>query len=133
MRTANNARFLGYLEGTPQADGILAARETWTKRWLEHPRIRPVFLQLLQQHGGGAAKPTKDSAAWEACVEALREQFTPAELGFTKSDLYRVVPKNLVADETDFQFAWQQRKTDLLAQTWIFFFKTADGQNPKCL
>lgn len=27
MRTANTARFLGYLEGTPQANGVLAKRE----------------------------------------------------------------------------------------------------------
>ena len=66
MRTANNARFLGFLAGTPQADNLLARRETWTKRWLADTQIRTVFLGLLAQHGGDANKPTKDSAAWEA-------------------------------------------------------------------
>lgn len=116
MRTANNARFLGYLAGTPQADKILAAREKWTKAWLDNTKIKSAFLQLLAQNGGDPNKPTKESAAWEACIEPLREQFTPAELGFTKSDLYRVVPKALVADETDFQFTWQQRKAELLVR-----------------
>lgn len=116
MRTANNARFLGYLTGTPQADKILASREEWTQRWLANPKIKTVFLQTLAQNGGDPNKPTKISAAWEASIETLRDQFTPAELGFTKSDLYRVVPKALVADETDFQFTWQQRKAELLAR-----------------
>ncbi|MEO8425547.1 MAG: Eco57I restriction-modification methylase domain-containing protein [Verrucomicrobiota bacterium] len=117
MRTANNARFLGYLVGTSKADAILVSREQWTKRWLHDARIKPVFLELLQANGGDAGKPTKDSAAWEACVETLRAQFKAEQLGFTKSDLYRVVPKELVADESDFKFAWQQRKTELF-QRW---------------
>ena len=63
MRTANNARFLGYLQGTPSADDILASREVWTKRWLADAEIKSVFLELLAQNGGNAAKPTNDSAA----------------------------------------------------------------------
>ncbi|MBI4323905.1 MAG: Eco57I restriction-modification methylase domain-containing protein, partial [Chloroflexi bacterium] len=129
MRTANNARFLGYLAGTPQADKLLAARERWTKAWLDNPKIKSAFLPLLGQNGGDPNKPTKDSAAWEACIEPLREQFTPAELGFTKSDLYRVVPKALVADETDFQFTWQQRKAELLAR-WRSELSFADFWTP---
>ncbi|MBI2929733.1 MAG: hypothetical protein HYY24_29085 [Verrucomicrobia bacterium] len=114
MRTANNAGFLGYLEGTPQADELAAKREQWTQRWLADARINPVFLELLRQHGGDANKPTKNSAAWEACVEPLRSLFKPEQLGFTKSGLYRIVPKALVADESDFQFTWRQRKAELL-------------------
>ena len=35
MRTANNARFLGYLDGTPQADEIRRRRIAWTACWLK--------------------------------------------------------------------------------------------------
>src|SRR5439155_24014042 len=68
MRTANNARFLAYLEGTDQARDILVERERWTKQWLANPKIGPVFRALLQQHGGNPAHPTAKSAAWEACI-----------------------------------------------------------------
>jgi len=116
MRTANNARFLGYLAGSPQARDILARREQWTQRWLTSPKIKPVFQKLLSEHGGEAARPTHDGAAWEACVEPLREEFDAKELGFGKTDLYRVVPAELVAGKSDFQFAWQRRKDELLAR-----------------
>ena len=113
MRTANNARFLGYLAGTPPADRILAERERWTKGWLADPKIKPVFLALLKQNGGQPARPTKNGPAWEACVEPLKEKFSLAQLGFTKSDLYRTVPPELVARLADFEFTWQQRKAEL--------------------
>jgi hypothetical protein len=116
MRTANNARFLGYLEGTPQAQDILGRREKWTQRWLADAAIKPVFLAELTKHGGDPAKPTRNSAAWEASVEPLRSQFTPAQLGFSKSDLYRIVPANLVANDSDFRFAFEQRKAELVSR-----------------
>lgn len=114
MRTANNARFLGYLDGTPQAEAIKAKRQTWTQRWLADPKIKPVFLKLLKEAGGDPAHPTRNGPAWEACVEPLKQQFSLAQLGFTKSDLYRIVPPELVAGPADFEFAWQQRKAELL-------------------
>jgi hypothetical protein len=114
MRTANNARFLGYLQGTPPADEIKASREEWTKRWLADAEIKPVFLGLLAQNGGDAAKPTKDVAAWETCVEPLKGKFSQVKLGFTKTDLYRVVLPDLIATPDDFKFAWQSRKAELL-------------------
>jgi hypothetical protein len=116
MRTANNARFLGYLAGTPQARELLARREEWTQRWLASPKIKPAFLKLLAQHGGDTAHPTRNGAAWEACVEPLRQEFDAKELGFGKTDLYRIVPAELVAGDDDFQFAWQRRKQELLAR-----------------
>jgi hypothetical protein len=116
LATANNARFLGYLEGTPQAEEILAQREAWTNRWLADAAIKPGFLKLLRETGGDVNKPAKNGAAWETCVEPLRAQFTAQHLGFRKTDLYRVVPKTLVADESDFAFTWQQRKKALLAR-----------------
>ncbi len=114
LATANNARFLGYLQGTPPAEEIKVSREEWTKRWLADAEIKPVFLGLLAQNGGDAAKPTKDVAAWEACVEPLKDKFSLVKLGFTKSDLYRVVLPDLVATPDDFKFAWQSRKAELL-------------------
>lgn len=114
MRTANNARFLGYLEGTPQAREIEARRQAWTQRWLGSDKIQPIFLELVKTHGGDLQKPTTDGAAWEATIEPLKTKFSLTELGFTKSDLYRIVPKSLVATDEDFQFAWQKRKPELL-------------------
>jgi len=117
LATANNARFLGYLDGTPPAVGIKASREEWTKRWLADAEIKSVFLGLLAQNGGDAAKPTRNVAAWEACVEPLKQNkqnFSLAKLGFTKSDLYRVVLPDLIATPDDFRFAWQSRKAELL-------------------
>lgn len=116
MRTANNARFLGYLEGTPPAREILRRRTVWTDGWLAHPKIGPEFRNALLSAGGDLAKPTADSAAWEATVEPLRRQFDDVALGFGKTDLYRIVPTALVATPDDFQFAWTQRKAELLAR-----------------
>lgn len=118
LATANNARFLGYLEGTPQAREISALRERWTASWLADPRIKAEFLRLVVENGGDARRPTANIAAWEACVEPLKTQFNArAQLGIRKTDLYRVVPASLIASDEDFQFAWQARKAELLA-TW---------------
>jgi hypothetical protein len=121
MRTGNNARFLGYLEGTPQATELLRRRKLWTEKWQAHAKIRSVFDAALLEFGGDTNKPLKDAAAWEASVERLKTVFTLEALGFSKSDLYRIVPKALVADVShapgsDSHFAWEQRKTELLSR-----------------
>lgn len=113
MRTANNARFLGYLEGTPQAATLTAKREEWTRRCLADEEIKARFLPLLEKAGGTPTKPTQNGAAWEATVETLRAEFSAARLGFGKTDLYRVVSKELVASQDDFEFAWRERKKEL--------------------
>ncbi|MEW6666031.1 MAG: hypothetical protein AB1512_12520 [Thermodesulfobacteriota bacterium] len=115
MRTANNARFLGYLEGTPQAQEVLAKREIWTRKWREDDAIRPVFEQLLKKNGGNPSRPTQNGPAWEACLESLRAQFGNEGLGLGKSDLYRIVPAALVAEEKDFVFTWTRRKAELFS------------------
>ena len=116
MRTANNARFLGYLEGTPQAEELLHRRQAWATAWLAHAKIGPVFRGALLVAGGDPIKPIANSAAWESTVESLRQQFGDSALGFGKTDLYRIVPAALVANSDDFQFAWTQRKAALLAR-----------------
>jgi hypothetical protein len=113
LATANNARFLGYLEGTPQAHSLLVKRNEWTARWLADSDIGPRFRELLAAAGGNPAKPLDDGAAWEATVDPLRTEFPAAKLGFGKTDLYRIVPNTLVAESSDFEYAWKVRKKEL--------------------
>ncbi len=115
MRTGNNARFLGYLEGTAQAQQILAKREKWTREWMGNDSIRPVFEGLLKNNGGDPRRPTANGAAWEACLEPLRAQFGNERLGLGRNALYRIVPSALVADEKDFAFSWSRRKNELIS------------------
>lgn len=125
MRTANNAKFLAYLEGTPQAQGILAKRETWSRKWLGNDTIRPVFEKLLKKNGGDPGRPTQGGAAWEACLEPLRTQFGSERLGLGKSDLYRIVPSGLLGNRNDFIFSWTRRKAELFS-----FWKTDSHLEP---
>lgn len=132
MRTANNARFLGYLQGTPQAAAITAKRDAWTRRWLADAPVKERFLELLQQHGGNTARPLSDPAAWEACVEPLCETFDNARLGFNRTGLYRIVSAARVVTDEDFVFAWQRRKQELwdlwrrVSELQDFWSETAD-------
>ena len=114
MRTANNARFLAYLEGTPQARELEQKAVEWSSAWLRSPMVAPVFRQLLCDAGGNAASPTRDRAAWETAAHGLREQFTPQQLGFGRTALFRIAPRNLIATDADFRFAFDQRKAELL-------------------
>ena len=116
LATANNARFLGYLEDTNEARVIVERRVEWTKKWLADAAIATVFRQVLTDAGGDEGKPLKDSPAWESCVEPLRQQFGDPRLGIRKTDLYRIVSRNLLAGDDDFRFAWTQRKAELLAR-----------------
>ena len=114
MRTANNARFLAYLEGTPQARELADKAVEWSAAWLADQRIGPIFRQQLAAAGGDPARPTANRAAWEAAVHQLREQFTPQQLGFGRTDLFRIASQNLIATEADYRFAFDQRKAELL-------------------
>jgi hypothetical protein len=115
MRTADNARFLGYLEGTPQADEIESASRDWSERWMKNVKLKPRFIDALKKSGGNPTKPAANRAAWEAAVAELRREFAPKDLGLGRMALYRIVPKNLIAQQSDFEFTWQQRKKELLA------------------
>ena len=119
MRTANNARFLAYLEGTPQARVLEEKAVAWSAAWLSKPAIAASFRQFLHEAGGHPATPVRDRAAWEAAVHRLREcgQFTSAQLGFGRTDLFRIAPHSLIATEDDdYRFAFNRRKGELLAR-----------------
>jgi hypothetical protein len=114
MRTANNARFLAYLEGTPQARDLEEKAGEWSAAWLANPQIGPAYRQAITDTGGDSARPTANRAAWEATVHKLREQFTPTQLSFGRTALFRIAPQNLIATDADFRFAFDQRKIELL-------------------
>jgi Eco57I restriction-modification methylase len=114
MRTGNNARFIGYLAGTPQARVIQIRRERWTRAWTANPKVQTIFLDLLKEAGGDPHSPTENSTAWEVATTALRTHFSAKELGFSRTDLYRIAPTEQVASTEDFIFAWKQRKSELL-------------------
>jgi len=104
MRTANNGRFLGYLEGTPQARSILERRRSLITEWEMNPRVGPVFRSLLQE----------PNADFESAVERLKKQFDwTHELKLQRGEIYRVVPTDRVATAEDFQRAFEFRKVEL--------------------
>jgi hypothetical protein len=114
MRTANNARFLAYLEGTPQARELEAKAVEWNEQWLADSQIATVYRRRVGEAGGDTARPTANRAAWEAAVHKLREQFEPEKLRFGRMALFRIAPQNLIATEADYRFAFEQRKAELL-------------------
>ena len=115
MRTANNARFIGYLEGTPQARKLAEKADDWHLRWLADNLIRTFYKERLDHHGGNPQlPPAKQRAVWEATVHDLRARFTPAQLGFGKMDLFRIVSRNLIAEASDYRFAFESRRKHLL-------------------
>jgi hypothetical protein len=114
MRTANNARFLAYREGTTQARDLEEKATERNAAWLADARIAAAYHRAIEEAGGEAARPTVNRAAWEAAVHKLREQFKPEDLGFGKMSLFRIAPETLIATEADFRFAFDQRKVELL-------------------
>jgi len=114
MRTANNARFLAYLEGTPQARASEEKAAEWNTLWLADREIAPAYRDALANAGGNPARPTANRAAWESAVHTLRERFSADKLHFGRMDLFRIAPANLIATDADFRFAFDQRKLELL-------------------
>jgi hypothetical protein len=103
MVTANNGRFLGYLDGTPQAEAIRSRRGTLADQWGNHPRVGPVFTELLEKHGN-----------FESVVEPLKETFDwKRELGLQRGEIYRIVPRELAATQEDFAEAFEFRRKEL--------------------
>jgi hypothetical protein len=114
LATANNARFLAYLEGTPQARELEDKAAEWSAAWLADTEIADVYRRAVADAGGDPARPVANRPAWEAAVHKLREQFTPAKLRFGRMALFRIAPRNLIVTDQDFRFAFDQRKAELL-------------------
>jgi len=114
MRTGNNAKFIGYLEATPQAREILRKRELWSREWFRNRRIKGEFVQAVTDAGGNPKYPTINGPAWEAAVGVLRNKFSARELGFSRNDLYRLVSPEQVGTQEDFEHTWRKRKEELL-------------------
>jgi hypothetical protein len=104
MRTGNNGRFLGYLEGTPQAERVKARQKLLLRMWREHPRIGPVVRELMESNGYG----------FEDVVEPLKSKFDAMRvLGLQKGEVYRIVPEKSVATDEEFQRAFEYRSAEL--------------------
>lgn len=102
--TANNGRFLGYLEGTPQAKAILERRPRLISGWEKNQRVAPAFRSLLKQYDGD----------FVLVVESLKQQFHwTRDLKLQKGEIYRVVPSDRIATQEDFKRAFQFRKEEL--------------------
>jgi hypothetical protein len=114
MRTGNNARFLAYLAGTPQARQLEEQAAEWNTHWLADREIAPVYRRLVADAGGDADRPTANRAAWEAAVHQLREQFRPEKLRFGRMALFRIASPDLIATDVDYRFAFDRRKAELL-------------------
>jgi hypothetical protein len=104
MRTANNGRFLGYLEGTPQANEAVERRRQLSTAWEKHPRVGPIFKEILGKHNGD----------FESVVEHLKQQFDwRRDLGLRKGEVYRIVSASRLATQDEFERAFEFRKAEL--------------------
>jgi hypothetical protein len=95
MRTANNGRFLGYLEGTPQAQAVLMRVKQLESEWASHPSVGPHYRRLKQR-----------SLDIAEVVDALKERFPGDQnwtkvLGLHRGEVYRIVPAELVHEVSD--------------------------------
>lgn len=89
MRTANNGRFLGYLEGTEQAKKLLNRRKELSANWNDHIKIGPIFNNLLDENDND----------FESVVESLKSQFKSKEdLSLKKGEIYRIVEISEIAN-----------------------------------
>jgi hypothetical protein len=88
IATANNGRFLGYLEGTPQAEEVLARRHELETAWSQNSAVARIYSRLKTE-----------GLTFPEIADVLREKFdTKADLGFRKTDIYRIVPSEEIAD-----------------------------------
>ena len=103
MRTANNGRFLGYLEDTHQAGAIHKRRRALEKQWELNSKVAPAYRRL-------AAK----GLPFEQTADALKEQFEGEKnwrdvLGLARGEIYRIVRRSDVYDVSDLQEADRTR------------------------
>lgn len=106
MRTANNGRFIGFLEGTEQAEKILERQRELSEKWNNNPSIKPVLKKLLSDNDND----------FESVVEPLKSQFNPiADLGMKRGEIYRIVNSGMVANP----YAWDEAKRQRIVQKGI--------------
>ncbi len=95
MAPANNGRFLGYLEGTPQAEAIIGRRRVLETRWDDTGEVARVYRRLKAR-----------TSEFPELADSLKEHF-PGEdnwrqvLGFKRGEIYRIVQANLICDVDD--------------------------------
>lgn len=117
MRTANNGRFLGYIEGSEQADKLLERRKELIQKWSNHPQVKPIFKTLLDNNNGD----------FESVVEPLKNKFHQIrELGLKRGEIYRIVNQLEIANP----YLWDESTCGRVIeeglegiQTWVPFRK----------
>ena len=104
MRTANNGRFLGYLEGSDQAKEILTRRKELIILWNSKSELKITFCSELE----------KANNNFDAVVEPLKSKFDPLRtLKLKRGEIYRVVKPEWIANKNDFKEAFSYRKKEL--------------------
>ena len=117
MKTGNNGRFLGYLEGTRQVEKMLERREELREKWVNRPQISPVFKRLLEENEND----------FESVVEPLKNQFlSDRDLELKRGEIYRIVNPSEIANP----YMWDEPMRQRVifeglegTQTWVPFRK----------
>lgn len=126
MAPANNGRYLGYLESTPQAGAIVNRRRILEVQWDNDREVAPVYRRLKAR--------TSD---FPELADSLKE-FFPGEdnwrrvLGFKRGEIYRIVPANLLSDVDDLsarQRVQMIRKGIKGKKCWVPYRKGDPGGN----
>jgi hypothetical protein len=117
MRTANNGRFLGYLDGTEHAKKIRDRQKELKNKWNNDSEINSIFNALLKENDND----------FESVVEPLKNQFHPIRnLELKRGEIYRIVNQLEIADPCTWNEITRQKGiTEGLAgiQTWVPFRK----------
>jgi len=117
MRTGNNGRFLGYLDGTEQSKKIKDRQKELLDKWNTHSDIGPVFNRLLVENDND----------FESIVEPLKGQFNHTrDLELKRGEIYRIVNPSVIVnpytwDESTRQKVIYEGLTS--TQTWVPFRK----------
>ena len=117
LATANNGRFLGFLDGTNHAKKILERQRELINRWDNNPAVKSVFKELLKDNNDD----------FQAIVESLKRKFHPTRvLELKKGEIYRIVYPSEIAEPE----AWDEAiRKNLVSEgidggrTWVPFRK----------
>ncbi len=104
MRTGNNGRFLGYLDGTAQAEEVKYRQAKLVGVWEAHSKVGPALKPLLRA----------DEFRFENVVEDFKKKFDQTrDLTLKKGEVYRIADPALVATGKDFERALEYRSSEL--------------------